>query len=150
MKLFPEFLFAILTASTPGPRRILLGRKTYPSLQAPCCHRRDASAQRAAPGRAEFLEVALRRPPVRRKFRHFSAHEPCIFCAHEPTLMHTNSMSNKFSQTPRANQNHHHISKNKLTSGYRTRSSRSRAIKQNVNFFPGFPFVILTASTPRA
>ena len=43
----------------------------------------------------------------------------------------------QISQTPRANQNHHHIPKNKLTDGYRKRLSGSRAIKQNVKLFPG-------------
>ena len=79
-----DFLFVILTASTPRLRIILLGRKTYPSLQATCCHRGDASAQRAAPGRAEFLQLALRRAPVRRKFRHFSVCEPISALTNRP------------------------------------------------------------------
>ena len=61
--------------------------ETKPSLQATCCHRWDASAHRAAPGRAEFLELALRRAPVRPKFCHFTICESCKFCAHELTLM---------------------------------------------------------------
>ena len=140
-------------ASTPLPHPVTfdllpeLGSRNR--LYKPHSAIEDARAQRAAPGRAEFLELALRRAPVRRKFRHSNVGEPCIFCAHELTLAGTNSMSNKFSQTPRANQNHQHISKNKLTSGYRKRLSGSRAIKQDVIFFPGFLFVILTASTPR-
>ena len=89
---FPDFLFAILTASTPRLGRILLGRKSKPSLQATCCHRGDARAQRAAPGRADFLELALRRTPVRPTCCHFSICEPCNFCAREPTLVGTNSM----------------------------------------------------------
>ena len=66
-----------------------------------------------------------------------------------PTLAPKNLTLNKFSQTPRRNQNHQRISKNKLTSGYRKRLSGSRAIKQNVKCFPDFLFAILTASTPR-
>ena len=123
--------------STPRLGIILLGRilaRINPSLQATCCHRGDASAQRAAPGRAEKIELALRRAPVRRKFRHLNVCKPCKFCAHEPILSGANSMSNKCSQTPRANHNHQYISKSKLTGGYRKRSSGSRAIKQNVNF----------------
>ena len=43
--------------------------------------------QRAARGRAEFVGVALRRMWFRPKFCHFNIHEPCNFCAHEPTLL---------------------------------------------------------------
>ena len=75
--------------------------------------------------------------------RHHEHHPPTS------TLDFANSMSNKFSQTSRANPNHHHISKNKLTGGYRKRLSGSRAIRQNVKFFPDFLFVILVASAPR-
>ena len=39
--------------------------------------------------------------------------------------------------------------KNKLTSGYRKRSLESRAINENVKFFPGFLFVTGSASTLR-
>ena len=117
----------------------MLGRKAEPPLQATCCHKGDASAQRAAPGRAEILELALRRRHSRPKFWHFTICEPCKFRTHEPTLVPTNSMSNKFSQASRPFQNVKHISKNKLTGGYRKRSSGPRAIKQNVKFFPGFP-----------
>ena len=120
----------------PGPREVLLGRKSKPSLQATCCHRGGASAQRAAPGRAEFLELALRRAPVRPKFCHFIICESCKFCAHEPTLSYNNSVPNNFSKTPRANQNHQHISKNKLTGGYRKRLSGFRAGSQNVTKMP--------------
>ena len=146
---FPDFLFVILTAPTRRLKIASLERKAYPSLQATCCHRGDASAQRAAPGRAELFGVALRRGRFRRNSCHLSIYVACECCAHEPTLTGANSTSNKFSQTPRANHNHQHISKNKLTSGYRKRLSGSRAIKQNVKKIPDFLFVILAASTPR-
>ena len=68
----------------------------------------------------------------------------------DPTLRYANSMSNKFSQTPRLSQNVKHISKNKVTGGNRKRLSRSRAEKQNVEFFPEFLFVTDPPSTPRA
>ena len=52
-----------------------------------------------------------------RGFRHFRTRHETTPRNHPPTstLAGTNSMSNKFSQTPRANQKHQHISKNKLT-----------------------------------
>ena len=83
------FRFGPEMGSTPRLGTILLGRilaRINPSLQATYCHRGDASAQRAAPGRANFLSTSLRRRLFRRKFCHSSAGQPCNFCAHEPTL----------------------------------------------------------------
>ena len=68
---------------------------------------------------------------------------------HDPTLTYANSISNKFSQTPRLSQNVKHISKNKLTGGYRKRSSNTRPMTENVEFFPESLFVTDPPSTPR-
>ena len=55
----------------------LLGSES--SLQATCCDREDASAQRAAPGRAKLLSTSLRRRRFRRKCCHSSVSQPCNF-----------------------------------------------------------------------
>merc|ERR1712159_625062 len=49
-----------------------------------------------------------------------------------PTVPPQNWTSNKFSQTHRAIPDHKHITKNKLTGGYRKRPPGSRDIDQNV------------------
>ena len=67
---------------------------------------------------------------------------------HDRPWSQKNLVSNKFSQTPRPNQNVKHIPKNKLTGGYRKRLSGFRAAKQNVEFFPEFLFVTCPPSTP--
>ena len=85
---------------------------------------------------------------MRPKFCILAISETCENRAHELTLNPTNSISNKFSGAPGGYQKHQHISKNKLTGGYRKRLSGSRAVITNVEFFPGFLFVKLTASTP--
>ena len=54
----------------------------------------------------------------------------------QPTLSIPNCVSNEFSVTTRPNQNHQHISFNKLTDGYRKRLSTFRAISQNVTKMP--------------
>ncbi len=56
----------------------------------------------------------------------------------------------QISQTPRPNQNIKHISKNKLTGGYRKRFLGSRDIADKPNCFPDFLFVTDPPSTPRA
>ena len=60
-----------------------------------------------------------------------------------------NLMSNKFSQTPRPDQNVKQICLYKLTGGYRKRSSGSRAMKQNEVFSPEISVNIFSASTTR-
>ena len=64
-------------------------------------------------------------------------------------IMHTNSISKIFSWNSGAIRRHKHIMKNKLTGGYRKRLSGSRAINENVKFFPDFLFVTGSASRPR-
>ena len=56
-----------------------------------------------------------------------------------PTLPYANRVSNKFSWTPGVNCQHQHITKNKLTGGYRKRLSGSREIHENAKLFPENP-----------
>ena len=60
-----------------------------------------------------------------------------------------NLASNKFSQTPRPDQNVKRICLYKLTGGYRKRYSGSRAMKQHVIFLPEISVNIFSASRPR-
>ena len=132
---FPDFLLTILTASTPRLGIVLLGRiltRTNPSLQATCCHRGDASAQRAAPGRAKFLSTSLRRRRFRRKFCHSSAGQPCNFCAHEPTLVPPLSSNKKFSGRQASHQNILQCFNSALAKPQPNPPGRSRAMDGNV------------------
>ena len=61
-----------------------------------CIRKGDASAQRAAPGRAGKISVALQIWQVLPKFSILSIFGPCRFCAHQPTLVPTNLISNKY------------------------------------------------------
>ena len=70
-----------------------LDGKTEPSLQATCLPQGGSKRQRAAPGRAGKIGVALGKRHVGPKFRHFTICEPCQFCAQQPTLWHTLSGS---------------------------------------------------------
>ena len=143
---FPDFLFVTFAASTPWAYRSIALTVRQNLLHKP--RGMKEGRERAASGPRQ--RVALRKRGFRPKFSMLSIFGPCRFCAREPTLRYANSTLNKFSQTPRPNQNHKHISKNKLTSGYRKRPLESRTVKQNVEFFPDFLFVICAASTPRA
>ena len=151
VKFFPDFLFVTGSASRPRLKNsIALTVKQNRLYKPHTCHKGAASAQRAAPGRAAKIGVALRKRQVRPKFRHFMISPPCEFCAQQPTLPSQNLTSNKFSWTKRAICHHKHIMKNKLTGGYRKRLSGSRAINENVKIFPDFLFVTGSASRPRA
>ena len=105
--------------------------------------------QRAAPGRAGKIGVALEIGQVLPNFRHFMIWQPCRFRAQQPTLYPTNLVSNTLSWASRTIRHHEHIMKNKLTGGYRKRLSGSRAINENVKSFPEFLVVTGAASTPR-
>ena len=75
-------------------------------LYKPHAATEGAWARSERPPAGSKFELALRRNHFQPTCCHSNFREPCNFCAHEPTLTHANSTSNKLSQTPRANHDH--------------------------------------------
>ena len=72
VEFFPDFLFVVSTASTPPVKKSIAWTERQNRLYKPhACHRGDASAQRAAPGRAEFSGVCSSERVVAAKRLHF-------------------------------------------------------------------------------